>query len=185
VRVNRLSLLVLFAAAAAPLLAAEKQIDPAHSTLTIHVGKTGLLSAAGHEHTVMAPIERGTIADGEAAHVNFDVEAARMMVLPESHRDEIQQNMQEHVLDSARFPHIRFVSESVKPAGDGVWNVSGKLTLHGETRPVLVHVELHDGAYAGATTIKQTDFGIEPVSAGGGTVKVKNELKIDFMIRAK
>jgi hypothetical protein len=34
-------------------------------------------------------------------------------------------------------------------------------------------------------TINQTDFGIRPVSAGGGTVKVKNELKIDISIKMR
>jgi hypothetical protein len=40
-----------------------------------------------------------------------------------------------------------------------------------------------DGKYIGNMTIKQTDFGIRPVSVGGGIVKVKNELKIDFSIK--
>jgi hypothetical protein len=31
--------------------------------------------------------------------------------------------------------------------------------------------------------LKQRDFGITPVSIAGGTVKVKNELTIDFDIR--
>jgi hypothetical protein len=61
------------------LFAAQKEIDPDHSSLTIHVVKSGLLSAAGHEHTVMAPIEDGTIDDSQAAHVSFRVNAARLM----------------------------------------------------------------------------------------------------------
>jgi hypothetical protein len=32
----------------------------------------------------------------------------------------------------------------------------------------------------GKLTLRQTDFGITPVSAGGGTVKVKDELGIDY-----
>lgn len=32
-------------------------------------------------------------------------------------------------------------------------------------------------------TIKQTDFGIKPVSVGGGLVRVKNEVELDFRIR--
>jgi hypothetical protein len=35
----------------------------------------------------------------------------------------------------------------------------------------------------GTCTLKQRDFGITPISIAGGTVKVKNELKIDFDIR--
>jgi hypothetical protein len=33
--------------------------------------------------------------------------------------------------------------------------------------------------------LKQRDFGIEPVSVGGGTVKVKDELRVEFEIVAK
>jgi polyisoprenoid-binding protein YceI len=167
------------------LFAAQKQIDPEQSTLTIHVGKAGLLSVAGHEHTVQAPIAQGTIDDGAAAHVSFRVEAARLMVQPEEHRDEIQHAMQERVLESDRFPEIRFVSDRVQSAGDGKWDIAGTLMLHGESKPVQVHVQLLRDKYAGRVIIKQSDFGIQPVSAGGGTVKVKDELKIDFSIKTR
>jgi hypothetical protein len=30
--------------------------------------------------------------------------------------------------------------------------------------------------------VKQTDFGIVPISIAGGTVKVKDEIKVDFDI---
>jgi polyisoprenoid-binding protein YceI len=166
-------------------LAVERQIDPEQSTLTIHVGKSGLLSAAGHEHTVTAPIANGTIDDRASAEITFRVEAARLTVLPEEHQSEIQHTMQERVLESTRFSEIYFASEKVQSTAEGEWDVSGRLTLHGETRTVLVHVKSLDGKYIGNTTIKQTDFGIRPVGAGGGTVKVKNELKIDFSIKMR
>jgi len=41
--------------------AAQKEIDIDHSSLTIHVGKSGILAAAGHEHTVTAPIKNGVV----------------------------------------------------------------------------------------------------------------------------
>ena len=45
---------------------------------------------------------------------------------------------------------------------------------------------LHDGfGWTGRTTVAQRAFGIEPVSAGGGTVKVKNEVVIEFRIVAR
>jgi polyisoprenoid-binding protein YceI len=167
------------------LFADQKQIDAEHSTLTIHVGKSGLLAAAGHEHTVTAPIADGTIDNGSTANVNFRVEAARLTVLPEEHQSEIQHTMQERVLETARFPEIRFVSDKVQSTGAGRWDVSGMLTLHGETRAVKVHVQYVDDRYVGSATIRQTDFDIQPVSAGGGTVRVKDELKIDFTIKTK
>jgi polyisoprenoid-binding protein YceI len=58
--------------------------------------------------------------------------------------------------------------------------VRGQLSLHGHTRPVVVKVSGQQGHYKGSTSLKQTDFGITPISIAGGTVKVKDEITIDF-----
>ena len=58
-----LSLLLL--ASPYALSAGEHAIDPLRSKITIHVGKTGLFSAAGHEHEVSAPITEGAIDDSD------------------------------------------------------------------------------------------------------------------------
>ncbi len=175
--------LVLFGTGS--LYGAQKQIDPDRSSLTIHVGKTGLLSAAGHEHIVVAPIAEGSIDDGQPSHISFRVESARLAVMPEEHQTEVQHSMQERVLESSRFPEISFTSEDIQPIGNNAWNVSGNLQLHGLTRLTHLSVRNVDGRYIGATTIKQTDYGIQPISALGSAVKVKNELKIDFVIKTR
>lgn len=167
------------------LFGAQKTIDSDHSFLTIHVGKSGLLSAAGHEHTVVGPIADGTIDDGETARISFRVKADLLMVLPEEHQNEIQHSMQEQVLESFRFPEITFTSDSVEPASKDSWIVSGNLMLHGTVKPIKAAVQRIEGKYVGTATIKQTDFGIQPISAVGGTVKVKNELKIEFAVSTK
>jgi polyisoprenoid-binding protein YceI len=172
-------------AGATQVFAAQKLLDTEQSSLTIHVGKTGLFSAAGHEHVVTAPVAGGSLDDGIHPHVEFRVEAARLTVALEEHQGEVQQRMQEQVLESSKFPEIRFASSEIKSSGAGVWDVEGKLTLHGETKPVRLQVRFVDRTYVGSVAIKQTDFGIQPVSAGGGTVKVKDELKIDFAIKTK
>jgi hypothetical protein len=35
-------------------------------------------------------------------------------------------------------------------------------------------------SYTTQVVLKQTDFGIKPISIAGGAIKVKNELEIDF-----
>jgi polyisoprenoid-binding protein YceI len=184
--VNRVLLAISLALVGnSALYAAQKEIDPEHSSLTIHVAKSGLFSAAGHEHTVMAPIEDGSIDDSQPAHISFRVNSARLTVLPEEHQSEVQHSMQQRVLESSRFPTISFTSESVRPTSKDSWLVTGKLILHGEVKPISVSAHMADGAYIGTVAIKQTDFGIQPISAAGGTVRVKNELKIDFTIKTK
>jgi polyisoprenoid-binding protein YceI len=171
-----------------PVGAQERGIDVQRSTITVHVGKAGFLSVAGHEHTVDAPIESGTLNDSDASpRVEFRVAAAKMQVRAEGddkkNQAEIQQTMQEKVLESARYPEISFRSSSAEKSGDNGWRVKGDLTLHGMTKPIDVSVKRDGGAYLGNVTIKQTDFAIQPISVGG-VVKVKNELQIAFRIVA-
>ena len=80
------------------------------------------------------------------------------------------------------YPLISFHSTKIEKTGVNHWLVTGELTLHGQSRPILAEVHYAEGAYTGRSTIKQTDFGINPVSVGGGIVKVKNELDIQFVV---
>ncbi len=41
-----------------------KPIDAAHSTMTVHVFKTGALSAFGHDHEITAPVAEGSVDAG-------------------------------------------------------------------------------------------------------------------------
>jgi polyisoprenoid-binding protein YceI len=97
------------------------------------------------------------------------------------------------VLDAARFATITARSRqvAVEQAGDaGSYrvNVTIDLGLHGVTRaltvPVLVTLQGDRLTATGGTELRQTDYGMQPVSAGGGTVKVKDAVKIDFTIVA-
>ena len=87
------------------------------------------------------------------------------------------------VLDVARFPQITFESTSVERPSKENFVVHGKLTLHGMTQPIVVNVRRENGSYVGKCSVKQREFGIAPISIAGGTVKVKDELKIEFDIR--
>lgn len=170
--------------------ATDKPLDVHNSTIRIHVEKTGLFSVAGHEHWVSAPIDRGSLDDSEpSAHVAFIVQARALMVeadkdLSAENQAEVQRTMQEKVLESDRYPEISFRSTSVKKTAADSWIVTGVLTLHGQSRDVTSTVRRVQGKYVGRCQIKQTDFGIEPVRAGGGLIKVKNELDVEFDIAA-
>jgi hypothetical protein len=50
---------------------------------------------------------------------------------------------------------------------------------------VDVDVALKDGHFEGFAQLKQRDFGMTPVSIAGGTVKVKDEVRIEFTIVLK
>ena len=164
-----------------------RPIETATSKLTVHAFKTGLFSGFADNHEIEAPIADGSI-DEAAPRVNFVVESRTMKVLDPQlsaeKRRVIQQRMVgPEVLDVERFPKITFQSTNVERTGTGEFLVQGQLSLHGVTRPVSVKVRNESGRYLGTCTLKQRDYGIEPISIVGGTVKVKDELKIDFDIR--
>ena len=168
---------------------ASREIDIQKSAMTVRVFKSGLFSAFGHEHEISAPIQQGRFSESNQS-VDLTIDARQMRVMDkevsEKDRAEIEQTMLgPKVLDSSQFPEIRFHSTAVEPAGEGRWRVAGDLTLHGQTHPVRVDIQRQDSHYKGAAQLKQRDFGIEPVSVGGGAVKVKNELRIEFDIVAR
>jgi polyisoprenoid-binding protein YceI len=86
------------------------------------------------------------------------------------------------VLDARRFARIRFHSTEVQQAGMDRWLVRGSLDLHGHTQPIAVIVSRERGRYKGSATLRQTEFAITPISIAGGTVRVKDEITIEFDI---
>jgi hypothetical protein len=161
-------------------------IDVEHSVITVHVFKSGLFSAFADNHEIRAPIFSGFL-DETGRRVELVIDSRKLVVLdpglaPEK-RHEVQQRMLgPEILDSDRFREIRFEESKVEQTSQDHFLVSGSLSLHGRTRPISLHILRSNGRYHGDTVLKQRDFGITPVSVAGGTVKVKDELKIEFDI---
>jgi len=160
-------------------------IDTEKSVITVRVFKAGFFSAFAHDHEISAPIEQGGFNEGNTS-VEVKVDARKLRVvdkeISERDRAEIQQTMLgPKVLDSEKFPEIRFrASGGADRPRLGRLTIEGELTLHGQTHPVRVEVIGMNGHYHGTAQLKQKDFGITPISLGGGTVKVKNELRVEF-----
>lgn len=164
-----------------------RSIDTARSRMTLHVFKSGFFSAFAHNHEIEAPIESGEVSESGSLSAELRIDARKLRVRdPEASADtraKIQETMLgPQVLDADRFPEIHFRSIAVEPRGADHWLVRGTLDLHGQTRPLAMDVALKEGIYGGTAILKQTDFGIKPVAIAGGTVNVKNELRIEFEI---
>jgi polyisoprenoid-binding protein YceI len=202
-RMPRLSCLLIVswipAALAAPRTFA---IDGNASSASAHVGKTGIGSFAGHEHTVIAQTIQGEVVldpeDLSRSSVDLIVDARSLKVReegePEGDAAKVQQAMRgPGVLDIARYATIHFGSLAVtgKPAAPGSYDltVSGEISLHGIVKALSlpVHVETRGDLLtaSGKLVVKQTDFGIEPTMAAGGMVRVENEVALTFRINAR
>jgi polyisoprenoid-binding protein YceI len=166
--------------------AQQHAIDTEHSTLTLHVGKAGALSAFGHEHEIRGIISGGGVETGEHPSVEVHLDARALRVIDKDESDKARAEVQStmlgpEVLDSDRFHDIVFKSTSADSAGEGKWTLKGNLTLHGQTGPVIVHVTLRDGRYGGEAMVKQSDFGITPPGKMG--VRAKDEVHVEFDVR--
>jgi polyisoprenoid-binding protein YceI len=187
-RMTRLGIITLVAVLLVFSTSGEKRpIDTGHSHLTVHVGKSGAFSGFGHAHEITAPIVRGEVETSKPLSVQFDVNAAGMKVVDtdesEKDRADVQKTMlSPDVLDVARFPEIKFVSGQVEEIGESRWRVHGSLTLHGQTKPIELETTLEKGHYRGTATVLQTNFEITPIKVAGGSIKVKDEVQIEFDI---
>jgi len=164
-----------------------RAIDGTHSSLKVRVFKSGFFSAFAHNHEIEAPIESGEVTETGSPSVELRVDARKMRVLDSEAsadtRAQIQKTMLgPQVLDTERFPEIHFQSIEVEAKGVDHLVVHGTLDLHGQSHRVTVDVALKDGVYRGTATLKQSEFGMKPVSVAGGTVKVKDEVRVEFEI---
>jgi polyisoprenoid-binding protein YceI len=151
---------------------------------------------------VAAPIAEGRIVadagDLSRSSVTLAFQAAALRVTgkgdPPGDVPKVQEAMVgPKVLDAARFPQIVFTSRKVEggPVGTGAFElrVEGDLALHGVTKPLTIPVRVEkaaDGTLTATarTALKQTDFGIKPVSVAG-VVNVRNELDLALRIVAR
>lgn len=177
-------------------------IDASETAITIRVGKAGLFGFAGHDHEITAPVVHGRIIldaeDVSRAHVAVDFDATALHVTgrgePADDVPEVQRVMlSERVLDVHRYPTIAFRSRRIvvgRASSDGMpLEIEGDLTLHGVTRrvtvPATVTIASDHLVAEGTTTVRQTDFGIRPVTAAAGTVRVKDRVDITFRVAAR
>ncbi len=177
------------------------RVDEAASRATIHVGKAGLFSFAGHNHEVTGPVQGGSVdVDRDApsqSRIQLVIPTAGLKVSaagePEGDAPKVQAAMEsDKVLDIARYPRITFTSTVivVNKRSQNVLEtiVTGQLTIRDVTQSVVVpvHVQLGDDSLTatGRFTVKQTAFGIKPISVAG-VVNVKDALDIDFTITAR
>lgn len=172
------------------------RLDAEQSRFTVQAFAEGLFSAFGHDPLLAV---RGF--EGEAqfvpetlqsAQARLVIDANSLVVIDdvkEKDRVEIERMMREEVLEIAKYPQILFTSTNVTSTRlkEGRYRVRviGELTLHGVTqRNLWITSEVTVGDQTmraqGAMTLKQTDFGIKLVSVAGGTLKVKNEVKISW-----
>lgn len=164
------------------------ETKPQQSAITIKVFKSGLFSGFAHDHVILAPIARAEV-DPQRLSAEITVITNEMKVMDPEVSDKDRVDIQStmlgpKVLDQEKYPEIHFKSTRIAQAGPQHYRVTGTLELHGARQEIAFEVAETGGRYHGSTKLKQSDFGIKPISLFGGSVKVKDQLELEFDVYA-
>jgi polyisoprenoid-binding protein YceI len=174
------------------------RIDPGRSLFTVQAFAAGLLSAFAHSPTFAVRDYGGEVRLGDTAEsleLELTVNPASLDLqdrVSAADRRDIEARMQGEVLETPVYRTIAYrggVAEA-GTVGQGRYRlvIGGDLSLHGVTRPQRIDAELTvfgDGLrLGGASILRMSEYGIRPVTALGGTIKLKDELKLSFDLAA-
>jgi polyisoprenoid-binding protein YceI len=174
------------------------RIDPGRSRFTVQAFAAGLLSSFAHSPTFAVRDYRGEVRLGstpENLELDLDVDPRSLDLedrVSAADRREIEARMWDEVLEVARYHTVGFRGRATRaePIAQGRYRlaIAGDLTLHGVTRPHPIDAELivfGDGLrLGGGSTLRMSEFGIRPVTALGGAIKLKDELRLTFDLAA-
>ncbi len=160
---------VLAGASVLPAQAAEYVIDTkgAHAFIQFRVKHLGYSWLYGRFNEFSGNFSYDE-AKPEASKIAVDI---KVTSLDSNHAERDKHLRSKDFLDTDAFPSAKFVSTSYKSTGPKTADLSGDLTLHGVTKPVVIAVEAigagkdpwggYRAGFEGKTTIKPADFGIE------------------------
>ncbi|MDQ3684241.1 MAG: YceI family protein [Acidobacteriota bacterium] len=175
------------------------RIDASRSRFTVQGVAEGMLSMFGHNPMIAICGFGGDVRcipeTLESASLLMLVQADSLAVvnkISDKDKREMERGMREDVLEIARYPEIVFMSTKISAnrTAESQYQarVNGKLSLHGVTRDHLIDAQVTVNGNSlraqGEFPLRQSDYNIKPVTAVGGTLKMKDELKFSFDISA-
>lgn len=175
-------------------------MDAAQSQFTVHAFASGLAAVVAHnpkfairDFSGEARFIPDTLRD---ASLQVRINAASLELMDEVSeydKGEIDRVMFNEVLEISRFPEIVFTSTQISASrlSENLYatTIAGKLTLHGVTNELDLSAQVVIGEDTlrgyGSFPVKQSKYDIAIASIAGGTLKMRDELKIAFFIIAK
>jgi polyisoprenoid-binding protein YceI len=178
--------------------ATDYEIDAERSELVVRLFKGGVAAAFAHNHVIRAAkFEGGAEFDPNkpaAASIWVEVQTASLMAdepeirkrfgLPKEISEKDRQGIQATMLspkqmDVEEYPTMKFRSTNVEEYAGGRYQITGDLTIRGETRQIVFSISADDenGNLHGSAAIdfRQSDFGITPYSALFGAVRNRDD----------
>jgi polyisoprenoid-binding protein YceI len=176
-----------------------RELGPGDGRVLVKTGREGLAALAGHDLTLeitrwSAQVTVPDNGDLAAAAVTAELDLGSLTVregsggakpLTDKDRRDIQTQARKILGDPAK---ATFASAKIIPAAGAAPSgaIEGTLTLHGKSQPLRLQVSSPAaGRFRGGATVRQTDFGITPYSGFFGTLKLKNEVTVEFEVTIK
>jgi polyisoprenoid-binding protein YceI len=178
---------------------AHYKIDSSQSKFMVHASRGGVAWFKGHSHEIAV---RDFSGDAELALDLSSPAALEMSIRADSleetsdvftaqQKQIINKELDEIVLEAAKYPEIKFKSTDVKGTINGSQfdvEIGGEMTLHGVSKRVVIPARVSisgDTMRAqGEFSINRKDFNVEATNAFHGFVRIKHKLKFTFDIVA-
>lgn len=160
------------------------QFDPMHTQVEFSAKHLGMMTVRGHfpELSVTGTID---VEHPENSTIEAVIEAASIRTHNQTRDNDLRS---EHFLDVQNHPQMTFKSTKIEPAGQDRFQLTGDLTIKGNTRPVTLNVVKygeftdpmmgHRIGYAAEGQINRRDFGLTFEMMLDGRFVVSNEVKI-------
>ena len=144
----------LFAAGAAEAQPINYTLDPAHTQVAFSIDRFGFNHVLGRFDSVT-----GEMVIDEANPANSSVHAVIQIASVDSGNDTRDEHLRgERWLNAAQFPTMEFRSTAVRTTGEHTAEVTGNLTLLGQTHPVTLNVTLNNIGEAGTNRRRTAGF---------------------------
>jgi polyisoprenoid-binding protein YceI len=156
------------------------QLDPSHTMVLFswnHFGYSNPTADLG--------LGEGTVVFDEQHPANSSVEVTLPLARLDTHVAALDEHLKKpDFLDADKYPVVTFKSTAVQPLGGNKFKVTGNLTVHGVTRPVVLDATLNkigphpmskapSIGFDATASIKRSDFGV-----GAYVPNVSDELAI-------
>jgi polyisoprenoid-binding protein YceI len=179
----------------AALMASGAAVQAAPVTYTLDPGHTNVLFSWNHfgfsNPTANFGGADGTLVYDEAAPTKSTVSVTLPLTALDTHVPALDEHLKKpDFLDADKYPTVTFKSTKVAAAGKGKLKVTGDLTVHGVTKPVVLDVTVNkvgdhpmlkapSAGFDATTTIKRSDFGV-----GAYVPNVSDEIKVRITTEA-
>ncbi|KZC38244.1 MULTISPECIES: YceI family protein [Rhodanobacter] len=171
------------------------KLDPAHTMVLFSWNHFGYSNP-----TANLGLGEGTLVFDEQHPANSSVEVKLPLDLLDTHVPALDEHLKKaDFLDAAQYPVVTFKSTAVQALGANKFKVSGNLTVHGVTKPVVLAATLNkigphpmtkapSVGFDATASIKRSEFGVAGYVPNVGdelTIRITTEASVPKQAAAK